>query len=609
MALPLLTGRWPTVAWALLAVLTGALLAYPKHLSLEYAPIESLRVFDNLPLFGALYYAWVVVLLVLVFSQRPDKAGAYQGLLLVGAFALVYRGMWDMLLPDWWADGLANITTVKAIQSSGELTFENPNIVYLDFPGLHLLTVSLSQLTGMELFPAVATVLILLDVVLAWVYYLIALRLLGDTRLAALAALVAMQGNVIFAAFFFYPGFLALAFLGLFAMLLLRSKGGYPERASDRLVTLVLLGAATVTHFVASMLFFSFLAGIYLVRTVGSRAPKALTPSTAVLYGVVPITWLAYWTVQTFSNIVEMGAQLSQSLASDRFLSWFVTGSQANVSGGVPLWAATTKLFWFALLFGLGTLCALFYLFRRRRASAIEQSALGALVGIMAASLVATLVSTRGFEYFRYLMYAPLFTAPLLLKFVRGAPVRVASYSLAALVVLFAGLSLPTFFAHHPRVEQYAFYPQEYALGRFLQSSYQDGEARPTIFGLGLSLTPIIYYLPDAAYVGEGQASIDVINEEGLWSSVRKMITVFGGDGSGDEANLFVFSPRPQAYYRHNFGIPETDPNWRELVEELSSHLLIYDNGCLQTYASKGATARQDEVALRLPAAAVTQER
>jgi len=578
---------WRTAAWILLAALTGALLAYPKQLTLEYASIESLRVFDSLPLFGTLYCGWIVVLLLLVFSQRPGRASPYQGLVLVGAFALVYRGMWDMLFPDWWADGLANITTVKAIQSAGELTFDNPNIGYLDFPGLHILTVSVSQLTGIELFPSVGAVLILLDVALAGVYYLIALRLLDDARLAAFASLLGMQGNVVFAALFFYSGFLALVFLGLFAILLLRSEGGYPKRASDRVVSLLLLGAATVTHFVASMLFFSFLAGIYLVRTVGFRAPKTLTPSTAVLYGVVPITWLAYWTVQTFSNIVEMGAQLSQSLASDRFLGWFVTGSQANVGGEVPLWAAATKLIWLFLIFGIGTLSALFYLFRRRRVGAVEQSALGALLGIMAASVVATLVSTRGFEYFRYLMYAPFFAVPFLLKFVKDSPVRVARYSLAALVVLFAGLSLPTFFAHHPRVEQYAFYPQEYALGRFLQSSYQDGTARPTVFGLGLSLPPVIHYLPDAAYVSEGQASIDLINAEGLWSSARKMIGAFGGDRSGDGANLFVFSARPQVYYRHNFGVPETDPEWRELVQELSSHLLVYDNGSVQAYAAK----------------------
>jgi len=600
---------WRTATWILLAALTGALLAYPKHLTLEYAPIESLRVFDNLPLFGGLYCGWILVLLLLVFCQRPGRAGPYQGLLLVGAFALVYRGMWDMLWPDWWADGLANITTAKAIQSAGELTFNNPNITYLDFPGLHISTVSISELTGMGIFSTAAVVLILIDVALAGVYYLIALRLLDDVRLAAFASLLGMQGNVVFAALFFYPGFLALVFLGLFTLLLLRSEGGYPERASDRVVTLLLLGAATVTHFVASTLFFSFLAGTYLVRIVGSRAPRALTPSTALLYGVVPTTWLAYWTVQTFDNIVKMGTQLSQNLASDRFLGWFVTGSQANVGGEVPLWAAATKLFWLILLFGLGTLSALFYLFRRRGAGSVEQSALGALVGIMAASAIATLVSTGGFEYFRYLMYAPCVTVPFLLKFVKGFPARVAGYSLAALVVLFAGLSLPTFFAHHPRVEQYAYYPSEYAAGRFLRSSYQDREPRSTILGLGLSLTPIVYYLPDATYVSEGQAAIDLTNEEGLWASIQKMTKVFADDTSGDDTNLFVLSRRPQVYYRHNFGIPETDLKWRELVQELSSHSLIYDNGSIQTYASTAATARQDELGFGLPAAAIRHER
>ena len=55
--------------WGLALLLTTAVLLYPTDLRLVDAPIQSTAIIENLPLFAALYYLWLLTILALLFSK------------------------------------------------------------------------------------------------------------------------------------------------------------------------------------------------------------------------------------------------------------------------------------------------------------------------------------------------------------------------------------------------------------------------------------------------------------------------------------------------------------------------------------------------------------
>src|SRR3972149_11041330 len=74
------------VLWTLLALLSLVLLTYPIRPSLEYQPVQSVQAITDLPVFAALFYAWLA-LLFSIFLLRTESKGVQVTLVVV--FALV----------------------------------------------------------------------------------------------------------------------------------------------------------------------------------------------------------------------------------------------------------------------------------------------------------------------------------------------------------------------------------------------------------------------------------------------------------------------------------------------------------------------------------------
>lgn len=570
---------WIAALWFTLVLLSVVLIAYPKHLIMEYAPVQSLRVFPNLWLFGGLYYAWFAGLVaILFFPRRFGSVSVWEGSVVASLFALVNRGMWDILLPDWWADGLSNIVTSQFIIDSGRIFQSNPNIAYLDFPGLHILAASLAQLTGIDVFSTASILLLLLDLLTALLLYLICLEILRETRLAALAALLGMLGNVLFAVFFFYPGFSGLVLLSAFILVLIKHA---PSMAvSHWSLALILLAGVTVTHFVSSVAFGFVLLSTF---TIGYLARWLRIPATTVVFsGVVPAAWLIHYTRLTFYNLTVMGSHVLRELTENP-LYWIATVARANFGGNEPTWVTATKLFWLVAIYGLGTLSILLYAFRLKTLETPSRVAISAFLGLTALSLAAVLLSVGGFEFFRFLTFAPLFTAAFLVLFLRDSTHFWSKAGPLALLLITIVLSLPTFLAHRPRVEQYAYYPHEYAVGRFIFSTGGDG--RLQVYSLGFSHLPVLRYNAHARFWTEGLANLSLRSEVGLWEGVAELLVGFQSHGLKEGQSVFLYSDRPKVYYQHIFQINPRSRMWLQLEERLSRTNLAYDSGHAKVYA------------------------
>ncbi len=563
--------------WALLLALTGVLVLYPKHLTLEYNPVQSLRVFPNLPLFGGIFYAWLTTLVALAFlpGRLGGTLGTFEGLALAGVFSLTYRGMWDILLPDYWADGLSNIITAQFIMDGGTILPTNPNIAYLDFPGLHVLTVVLAQIINSDIKFAVVVMLLVLDVLTAALLYLISLALLKDVRLAVFAAVLGMLGNPVFAYYFFYPGYLGATLLFTFLLLLFKDQTSPLARGC----ALVLLAGVTISHFISSLAFAFALAGVVIADPY-LRQRRRLAITTVVLFAAVPMVWLVYGALPTFRNLAVIAREIVRNL-TENTLFWFSTIARANLGGNQPLWARGVRFFWLFTLYGVGTLATLSYVARIRQAGTVVRVAAGAFGGLMLLSVTATVISLGGDQFFRFLVFAPVFTAPLLIRVLQQSPTGRRAV-LGALVLATVLVSLPTLLAYRSPVEMYTYYPYEYYAGRFI-SLATVGED-PEIYSLALSRLPVLRYKRDAHYFDEGQVNVNLIDEAGLWKAVSGLEQRFRTAPTRAPLGLFLQSARPKVYYQHVFGITPTSREWADLEQRLSAADLTYDSRHAKVY-------------------------
>ena len=575
--------------WLILIGLTAALLAYPRQMALEYSPIQSLDVVEPVPVFASLYYAWMATLVSLILLLTQGRASHWQGLALVALFALVYRGFWDIpFAAVKHVDSLANATTAEQIRSLGEIPFGNPLVIYVDYPGLHTLTAALAIVTGLATADAVRAVAVLMDVLTAGIIYLVCLRLLEDARWAGIAALLAMQGAIMFSRMPFYPGTLGLVFASMFSLLALKHGEAMFARPSYALLAMVLIAAATITHFVTSILLPFMLVGIWLVTYAWRGLKQPFPSSTLLLYAVVPFAWLIYATVLAFGGMTHMVAEVADNIQRDfYFRNASIIGS-SNFAAEVPLWAMTLKLFWIFLLFGAGTAVALLRLRRPRSLRPVEATALGVLLGIFLVAVTFGLVSPGGLQFFRYVMYAPLVLAALLLLAISRLPRRLRRVGLGALAVSLVALAVPTFFAHYPTVRMEMFYAYEIAPAQTLSGHGDDGSGL-RVFAPAAGYVAYIRYLPNAEYMGTPTAFL-LKGYDGLWAHIDQQADIFVS-ASDAKVSIYALSNRPPVYYKHNFGIPLDDPRWDALrirLEGQHAVSAIYDNGFVNLYQAAG---------------------
>jgi hypothetical protein len=586
------------VLWLILVGLTVALLAYPRQMAMEYSPIQSLDAVEPVPVFASLYYAWMATLVSLILLLTQGRASHWQGLALVAVFVLVYRGFWDIpFAAVKHVDNLANAGTAEYIRSAGEIPFGNPNVIYVDYPGLHTLTAALAIVTGLATADAVRAMVLLMDLLMAGFIYLVSLRLLEDARWAGIAALLAMQGSIMFSRMPFYPGTMGLVFASTYVLLALVQGGAMFARPSYVLSALVLLAASTITHLVTPMLLLFLVGGIWLVRYDRRSLKEPLPTSTLLLYAVVPFAWLIYATVLMFGGMAHMVTEFADNIQRELYLrSALITGG-SNFGVAVPLWARTVKLFWIFLLFGAGTAAALLRLRRRHSLRPAEAKAVGALLGILLLSVTIGLVSAGGLQLFRYVMYAPLVLAPLLLLSIRHLPWRLGGVGLGALAVSLVALAVPTFFAHYPTVRTEMFYAYEIAPAQTL--GLHDDGSKLLLIAPAAAEIAYVHYLPDAEFSGT-PVEFTLTDKDGVWAFIDGQVDLVMCDRcTGKRVILYVLSNRPRVYYKHNFGIPLGDPRWDAVRIRLEERASIYDNGFVTLYEGTAPIAPEEVNASR----------
>lgn len=579
------------LVWVLLLLLTASLLFAPVHLRNEYHPIQPPYLFDGLPLFGILFCIWMLLLLLLVFSKRDqgDRL-SWESLALGCVFALLFLGFWVVITPyGSFADSIFNMGHVRWLMDEGTMPVGHQNLWYFDFPGMHLLVAALAELTGLGVFQTATLFLVFNALLFSGLLYILFVKLLKSNRLASLAVALAVLGSVMLVEKMriFTPGALGYTLLAGFLVMLTRSETKlFGTTVSDRLLMLIVFSAMVISYFATPLLAALVLLGVYVVQTMAKAEEARANPATICLLLVTVMAWEIYWTWKLFHSLAGFLPRLWDDMLSGEFLSIPVTLAKVNVGGELPLWASMTRSFWLALL-GFSTILALHSLFRVRQLSVAQKVASGGLLGVILLTILSVFGTHGGQQFTRFLLYAPLFSVPVLLMFLcRLGAWRRKGFALLAILVF--GLALPTFLSSVNTVGTDAIYPYELSAGEFMKSSSPRRGEGATLFGLCyVSKAWVYYYAPDIRTRQVSEAAFYEGGEGEVWEETDKIVTAFEHEWAPrGTQKLFALSDKDATFYRHLLGVLPDNPNWEGLRAQLSTEDRIFTNGHLEMYAS-----------------------
>mgnify|MGYP001150589391 CR=1 FL=1 len=532
---PHIKGNYRLILWSLLIALTIAILLFPARFTLDPYPIEALHIFSNFSLFAALFYSWMSLLLFLFFFKRGSTGSNWEKLALACILVLVFVGFWIRMTPyDLGADGLVALGDVRYLQEMGRIPAGPSG--YFEFPGLALFGNCLAQITNLDHFAMGQLARIFTNLLFGALLYLFYANSLRNARFAPGAILLmAIAGGalavagVISRSISFRPELLGGIFFLALLVILTRDEHEPLKTMSDRLLAIILLAAVTITYFGYSMCFFFALLGIYLVQRWGREKP--LDISMLLLFLVVFLSWEIYSAVRLFNTVVGFLPMVAEHLAMGEAWLPLAQSAAGTVGREAPLWVtATSYLRW--IFFGFGTVLGLIRLAWAKKLSSLERREIGGLLGILFFALFAAIVSPKGLQLTRYTWYAPIFLAPIIVRFFIGFSERWRKLSLILLLALLLTFSLPTFLVYYGSASaSYAISPQDIGAGEFLQSRYGKGDGLCIFTNRLWGPEVSHYYLPDAIKKGPSEPYL-LEKEDTLWENMDDLVKDFKNSGN-----------------------------------------------------------------------------
>lgn len=593
------------LVWILALSLTAAILLYPVHMRLVTAPIQSTAIIDNLPLFAALYYLWLLALLVLLFSKAGPTVDHREKIAVVALFVLVFWGFWTINTPDGQSEEPSFLAYAKYLDDTARINLNAQNFLYFDFPGTALFAHAVSNVVGASYLGARTLIMLSNAGLTALFLYCLYRRLAASSAkpitLYLLATPLVIQSNMMLSVGFFFRPENAIGLLFLMALLILlaanRDESTFFGRWQHSLTAILLFAALAVTHFITSLVFIVILGGLYLMRAANGRRMAAV--STIPLFLVMTSAWLLYYASRTFETVGDSVSYFADLAKGGDLLFYAFTLGTANAGGDVPLWATAVRLFWIAAIYVLAAFLAARNLTRLRGLERDQREYAGVLLGIGMLTVMVALVNGTGDQIARYIEYGSYFAVPIVLTFIA----RAVSWrlGLALVVIPFFVLSLPTFLAFHSQIAVNAYYPQEHHAARFLKSQQGDADEDLALFTGVRDRHLYLFYFPSGEFYSSVFSILKRSERELLWQDTGNLVSTFIAQSPDvpQGKRVFVFSQGFQMTYQHLNGVSPEDVEWLRVKAQLATTNAFYDNGQVQMYLPREAESSPMAPALR----------
>jgi hypothetical protein len=567
------------VLWLALLALSLSLLVWPVAPSpRDPLPVEVLSAIRHLDWFLVVVYAWVTVLLVLLFHTRAARSR----FLLCIVFVVILVGSWGIRAPwgnhpdsPWFLAHVQYLHVVGEVPAGG-----HPSLRYFDFPGFPILGLVIQEITGLEPFKMMLVYTFTSGLILTTVLYA-GFRKLLRTDIAPLAVMGALLSSKVLGVVSnqFHAINLATLYIAVFILLLSRFTSAEPKASTTRLVFVILTLAATIEYLFTPILFALTLLSAYFVDRAATRRPPV-----SIAVALLPLATLFAWeTYTTVYNFTDTFGHLVQTLRSLIDLQWLEPTRRllaVNVGPAYPWWGNLSRLFWWITVFLLGTLEMIWRARTLGQATTAERTELAILLGLLATvgigffSIPVIGVVHGGLS--RYLWVAPLALVPRLVRRL-SEPARWRSA--AVFVVTSAALFPATFLSNADLFSTNRLYPEEVQVSTFLSSALPITQP-PYVYALPSYPTTLLVYTPDlrvnAPYVYGTSAAAG-------WDLVDQQERAFLSNPTG---KLAITSAKSKGEFETRLGILPEDPLWRIYDTQLQQVDLIYDNQLISVFAN-----------------------
>jgi hypothetical protein len=116
------------------------------HLEPVFYTIQGVHIFQSLTTFCIIFIIWFILLLFLIL-----KGNQTEQVFALCAFGLIFLGFWVLKTPyGGTSDSIFNFGHVAYIEKTGHIIFNHPNLVYFEFPVLHIEGATVSEICGIS---------------------------------------------------------------------------------------------------------------------------------------------------------------------------------------------------------------------------------------------------------------------------------------------------------------------------------------------------------------------------------------------------------------------------------------------------------------------------
>lgn len=571
--------------WCIFLCLTLGIIIYPTFSRYSSEVLWSPDIFVDLPRFTVLFYLWTISLGVIILLPINGNYRTWERLIIVGIFALVFRGYWNFIAPAQ-GQALAHFIDATLWQTAGNI-FYSARTGYYDFPGASISLLTTSQLLGLSLLPTITILTTAICGAVGIITYSFLLKVFGDSLIAALISVLIIATNIA-NIIFFTAG--PVAFIFVVLLLLIYFGKGAVDTPSKRFLSFFPLFAATITHFTTAMIFGCLMGSLWLFSHIHSSW-KPIRPNHqfVALTILIPIVWLFLWGDRGYVAVTSYIWFFLQDPFGflDRFAGIFTT-TQVNFGEAAPRWYSFTRLTWVITTYLLGSLAWIWALKNFRKTTLTEKRFIATFAGIGFFAVILSVISVRGFwEIIRALTFVPFFSLPLLILLLQSRSVRYLKATLIILSSVYLLLAVPTFLSSNRVVLVNSLHEVEFSFADTLKSIYNDGEGLTV--HLGHPDMPLLaYQIPKAQFLTDTEAESKGFTPEVRWMEIENLTNSFLSAIAGSNPSIFISSPKLGIVSQISFGIKTDDNRWKENEHSLAIHAnRTYTNGQIKVFSGR----------------------
>ncbi|MHA1834604.1 MAG: hypothetical protein ACTSV7_11535 [Candidatus Baldrarchaeia archaeon] len=442
-------------------------------------------------------------------------------------------------------------STASWISETGHLSFTDPTVSYLQYPGIFLIANTLITITSLDkmvflrFFPILASCLWMLT------FYIVAMTLFESRRKVYFATIVPMVANVFMFQNHFSPSATAAAIFPLLLFLMVKSTKYAEKKWSFLYISIFLF--SVILHPIFPLLFIAFLLVIFFYKKMSRE--KDRSGFYIPLFGVIYFSWNVFVAKPATDGLAEFFKSLVYNISS------FTFGQRMSETYGtsfefVPFEVSLIRR---AIIFSF-VLLASYYILKNdivtNRLRKITWPTLIFSCTVFFAFIIG--LTSFGFELsYRFLcLIIPLATLIILTS---KAKTLLTVFFMISLLVF----PLLTFSVYYHDEAEYAMYQAKYEGLTFLAKSMKDGDTLFTDFGGIINF--FTHFTKDVKIISH---MYELYDHQEIWSSDIICYTI------SSFARYFYFEGTTENSFVRSRHLSENNPNFNK----------IYDNWALQIF-------------------------